>query len=205
MTNQNRTEERDEVLFAFHRACNDPTAKQIIEWVKRYPQFAEDIRAHAALLKDWADREGLPTEEPDETMLSRSRSRALNALYDAEVALTSEQSSASSHSFEQMMNERGTDIPQLARDLNIARGILAALVSGRMEPPVGERLVTALMGALAIARNAFNDALRSALAVPRIGHAKADGAPTVIPRSYEELIRASSMPDERKKYWLSED
>jgi hypothetical protein len=205
MTDQNRAEDRDEVLFAFHRACNDPTAEQIIEWASRFPQFADDIRAHAALLKDWAAREGLPAEEPDETMLARGRSRALDALYNAEVALTSEETPASSRSFERMMYACGKDVPQLARDLNIARGILAALVGGRMLAPVGGRLVTALMAALAITHDAFNDALHSALAAPRIGHAKANGAPTVIAQSYEALIRSSSMTEERKHHWLSED
>ena len=74
-----------------------------------------------------------------------------------------------------------------------------------MQAPVGERLVTALMGVLAIPRDAFNDALQAALAAPRIGHAKAEGTPTTIPRGYEELIHASSMTDERKRYWLGED
>jgi hypothetical protein len=61
------------------------------------------------------------------------------------------------------------------------------------------------MAALAITRDAFNEALQSALATPRIGHAKANGAPTIIAQSYEALIRSSSMDDERKHYWLNED
>lgn len=205
MTDQNRTEDRDEVLFAFHRACNDPTAEQIIEWTGRFPQFADDIRAHAILLKDWAARESLPADEPDETMLARGRSRALDALYNAEVALASEETSTSPRSFEQIMYACRKDVPQLARDLDIARSILAALVGGRMLAPVGGRLVAALMAALAITRDAFNDALQLALATPRLGHAKADGTPTVIPQTYEEVIRNSSMTDERKQHWLSED
>lgn len=198
-----KTEDRDEILFAFHQTCNDPTAKQIVEWVERFPQFADDIRAHAAILKDWADREGLPAEEPDELMLSRARSRALDAVYNAEVALASEPASAASRSFEQLMSACGKDVPQLARNLDIARGVLAALVGGRMLAPVGNRLVAALMTELAITRDAFNDALRLALAAPSIGHAKAHGTPTVVLRSYEELISSSAMTDERKKYWMS--
>lgn len=205
MSNQYKSEDRDEILFAFHQASSDPTAEQIIEWVKRYPQFADDIRGHAAILKDWADRESLPALEPSETMLLRSRSRAMDALYNAKLALASEQSPASFCSFEQMMSACGMDVPQLARRFGIARSVLAALVSGRMLPPVGKRLITALMGALGITGDEFNNALQSALAAPRIGHANAAGTPTVIPQSYEKLIRASSMTDERKQYWLSED
>jgi hypothetical protein len=205
MTDQDRIEQRDEVLFAFHRECNDPTAEQIIQWVKRFPEFADDIRGHATILKDWADREGLPAEELSETVLSRSRSRALDALYNAEVAVASEQSSAPERSFDQMMSASGTDVPRLARDLDIARTVLAALVGGRMLAPVGNRLVAALMVRLALSLGEFDTALRLALATPRMGHAKADGTPTVIPRSYDDLIRDSSMTDERKQYWLSEE
>ena len=49
MNEQNRSPERDEVLFAFHQACDNPTAEQVTEWTNRYPQFAEDILVHAAL------------------------------------------------------------------------------------------------------------------------------------------------------------
>jgi hypothetical protein len=49
--------ERDEVLFTFHEAYERPTAENIIEWTRRYPQFADDIRAHAAVAWDWAATE----------------------------------------------------------------------------------------------------------------------------------------------------
>jgi hypothetical protein len=206
MTNQNKSEDRDEVLFAFHREVKNPTAEQIIDWATRFPQFADDIRAHAAFLKDWASgEECLPIVEPDESMLLRGRSRALDALYNAKHAVAAEQSPAASHSFDQMMNMCGTDVPKLARDLDVARTVLAALVGGRMRSPVGPRLVMAIMGALCITREAFDAALRLAFATPRIGHAKAGGTPTIVPQTYEELIRASNMTDERKQYWLSED
>lgn len=51
--------DRDEVLYAFHRAYDRPTAEQIVEWVTKYPQFAEDIRTHAAISWDWAARDAL--------------------------------------------------------------------------------------------------------------------------------------------------
>jgi len=204
MTDQNRIDELDEVLFAFHRACANPSADEIIAWTSRYPQFAEDIRAHAAILKDWAARRNLPADEPDELMLARARSRTLDALYNAEVARHLD-TSASPRSFEQMMQARDTDVPQLARDLNIARSVLADLVSGGMRAPAGRRLVDALTYALAITEDAFQAALQTALSTPRLSHAKANETPSIIPRSYEEIIKDSSMPPERKRYWLGED
>jgi hypothetical protein len=77
MTNSNQTPDRDEVLFAFHEACARPTVKQIIEWASRYPQFADDIRAHAAVSRDWEARKDLSYEKPSESMLTQAYSRAL--------------------------------------------------------------------------------------------------------------------------------
>ena len=85
MTDRTQTPDRDNVLFAFHEACPRPTAEQIIDWTSRYPQFADDIRAHAAVARDWAARKELPAEEPSESALARAYSRALNALYKADA------------------------------------------------------------------------------------------------------------------------
>ncbi len=137
-------------------------------------------------------------------MLTRARSRALNALYNAEVAQRSDVN-ASQRSFEQMMQARGTDVPQLARELGIARSVLADLVSGGMRAPVGKRLVDALTHALGITEATFQAALQLALRSPRLGHAKADGTPSIVARSYKEIIKDSSMPQERQRYWLGED
>ena len=204
MTEHNRMDELDEVLFAFHQACANPSADEIIAWTSRYPQFADDIRAHAAILKDWAARRDLLTDEPHELMLTRARSRALDALYNAEVTERSD-ANASQRTFEKMMQARGTDVPELARELGVARSVLADLVSGGMRAPAGRRLIDALTYALDVTEDAFQSALQFALLSPRLGHAKADGTPSIVARSYEEIIRDSSMPPERQRYWLGED
>jgi hypothetical protein len=79
MTETNRTEDRDEVLFAFHQECMRPTSEQIADWARRYPQFAEDIRAHAAVAWDWAEEDAPEVGELDESLVARGYSRALNA------------------------------------------------------------------------------------------------------------------------------
>jgi hypothetical protein len=202
MSTPDPNDARDEVLFAFHQACEQPTTEDVVEWTRRYPQYADDIRAHAAVARDWAAREGLPFLEPDETLLARGHSRVLNALYDAEVAART--GGKACESFQQIMAARGTDVPRLARELNVARSVLADLVNGGVLAPVG-RLATALTRALDITAGAFDAALQLALNAPRLGHAKADGAPTIIPRPYEEVIRTSNMSPERVEYWLSDD
>ncbi len=202
MNQHNRKEDRDEVLFAFHQACERPTAEQIIAWTDRYPEFAEDIRSHAAIRRDWAASEHLHDVEADETMLARTYSNALNALYDAQ---TKTASAHAAKNFHQMLNERGKEVYQLAGELDIARSVLADLFNGWMLAPVRQRLVEAVASSLGITHARFDDALTFALQTPRFGHAKANGAPTVTPRPCDEIIRDSNMSPERKRYWLEED
>lgn len=206
MTQQhNKKEARDEVLFAFHQACERPTAEQIIAWTDRYPQFAEDIRSHAAVSRDWAASEYLPTVEADGTMLARAYSNALNALYEAEIRASSAAPAHAANNFHEMLNERGKEVFQLAGELDIARGILADLFNGWMLAPVRKRLIDAVTSSLGITRATFDFALTFALQNPRLEHAKADNAPTVAPRTCDEIIRDSNMSPERKRYWLEED
>lgn len=203
MINENQDTERDAVLFTLHKSCTNPTAAEIDEWVTRYPQYADEIRSHAAIIKDWAARKGLPGADPDPAMVSRSHSRTMDALHKARA--TSPCSQAAALTFDQIMAASGSNVPDLARMLDINRGVLAALVGGRMLAPVGERLVSALVNCWAITVGTFDTALHLALAAPKLGIPKAASNPTVIPRSYEDLVRASSMSEGRKKYWLGEE
>lgn len=51
MTDRINPNDRDSVLFAFHEECARPTAEQIIEWVSRFPEYADDIRVHASVAR----------------------------------------------------------------------------------------------------------------------------------------------------------
>lgn len=199
MTKQNSTEDRDEVLFAFHRACTRPTAEQVVEWIDRYPQFAHDIRAHAAVARDW-DEQSNCAVQPEESVIASAYSRALNLMFEA-----SEASKLVGESFQEIIAARGSTVPQLARAINIDRTIVADLVSGRMKEPIKNVFVDAVDTVLNIPRNKFFSALRNALDNPTLGFAKASSAPTSIARTYEEIIRSSDeLDDEQRRYWLEE-
>jgi len=203
MTDRLQTLGRDDVLFAFHEACPRPTVEEIIDWTTRFPKFADEIRAHAAVARDWATREGLSAEEPDETRLARAYSRALNALYMADAEPNAAQS------FHDIIAARGTSVAALQREVGgavgIGRSVLADLVNGAMRGPVGQRFLDSVCHAVAITHDRFYAALKMALAAPRVGLAKADAAPTVNARTYEEVIRDSDMTPEQIRYWLGGD
>jgi hypothetical protein len=205
MNQQNRKEDRDEVLFAFHQACERPTAEQIIAWADRYPQFADDIRSHAAVSRDWSASADLPAVDADETMLARAYSNALNALYQAEIDASSAAVPQTAKTFHDILKERGKEVYQIAGELDIARSVLADLFNGWMLAPVRKRIVDAVISSLKITRAAFDEALALALQRPQMDYAKASGTPTITPRTCDEIVRDSNMSAERKRYWLEED
>nr|WP_294522484.1 hypothetical protein [uncultured Rhodopila sp.] len=206
MTDSPQTPDRDDVLFAFHEACLRPTTKQIIDWTSRYPQFADDIRAHAAAARDLEAQKEVPLDEPTETTLARAYSRALNALYQADVKAPVHASNG--EYFQDILATRGMDVPALARevggDIGIRRSVIADLINGRMRPPVGRRFLDASCRGLAITRDRFFAALERAIATPRYGLAKADTAPTVTARNYEDVVKDSGMTEDQIRYWLDD-
>jgi hypothetical protein len=206
MIKRNRTEERDEVLFAFHVACEVPTPEFVEQWVRRYPQYEDDFRQHAGILAARLVHAPAPQPAPDETMLARGRSRALNAIYNADVEARMAQDAPDIGTFIQFVEAAGTTIAALARKIDIDRMVLGELAAGRMALPIGRRLTDALVAALRTIPQDLDAAIRQALASPRLGHAKADQAPSINVRSYEEIILESKlMTDEQKKYWLGQE
>jgi hypothetical protein len=65
--------------------------------------------------------------------------------------------------------------------------------------------VDALTDALEGPAASLDAAVTQLVAAPRLGHAKADNAPTIHTRSYEEVIHASNMSEQLKRHWLGED
>ena len=205
MTNSETKEERDKILFAFHRDCESPSLADILDWTARYPEFAEDIRSHAAIMREWGTGEGDAISEADEIVMARGRSRALNAVYQAHKEALAATNEAASATFDQLMEARGVTTRELADALDIKRSVLSDLFRGRMLVPIGQRLVDACMQRLRISRDAFDRAVELALASPSVGYAKAKGPPTVVRASYEDIIRQSSMSAERQAFWLGKD
>lgn len=206
MTGTNKNEDRDTVLYAFHLACERPTAEQIIEWINRYPQYAADIRAHATVSHEWALREEEPAPEPDEAALARGYSNVLNLMYQADAKHSVEESRvAAARSFHDTAAAHGKEVYEIAKEIDIARGAVADLFNGVMLPPIRRRLVDAVCRILHMTREAFDAALAIALAQPRFGPAKSSHAPTASQRPCDEIIRNSGMRPERIRYWLEED
>ena len=200
--NDIRDKERDRVLMAFHQACEKPNLDQILEWVERFPKYADDIRAHAAVARDLAATNSVEAREVSEAVLNAAYSNALNAIYAAQQKYAQPDVAASFHG---IAAARQVDVIELARSMNIARGVLADLFDGAMLRPIRKRLIDAVCQALTITEDAFDQALDLALQNPRLGHAKSSGAPTLKRRTCDEIIANSSMSPDRVRYWFEGD
>ena len=205
MSDQIKTADRDEVLFAFHQECERPTAEQIVAWANRFPQFADDIRAHAAVAWDWATQIVDSEVEIDESMSARAYSEALNIIYAAETSAETAQTVTHSRTFQQMQAAVGKETYQLAREMDVGRGVLADLFNGWMLPPIRNRLIDGLVSLLGTTRKEINSALELAMSSPRLEHAKSNRTPVVKARPCDDIIRESNMSPSRKRYWLEED
>ena len=194
--------ELEQVLAAFYDSCSNPSAADIATWTRKYPQYAEEILARAAMLKDWVATEKLGLK-PDARTLSIGQSRTMDLLHKARAAAKTEP--VSRVSFDEILKTSQTNIPDLARSLDVARSVLAALVGGRMKAPIGPRLAEALTRTWSISKETLDRAVQDAFAQPRLGMLKANENAKVNALSYEELISSSSMSESRKKYWLGED
>ncbi len=122
MTNTNRNDRRDDVLFAFHQAHDRPSDEQIVEWTERYPEFADDLRAHATVAREWANAKEGEGEMPSESDLTNAYSRALNAIYVAERELESAAAAALlAVTFHELLSMRGKNVADIAREMGQPR------------------------------------------------------------------------------------
>lgn len=178
----------DDVLFQFHRAAEAVTPELVARWTGRYPQFADDIRAHAVEIVDMQQRAAL-AEEPL-----------------AADAVAVPQVEAVRPSLREVMGKAGTSLRDLADDLDIARSIVFDLNAGGIEPltvPVrfvrlaAERLREAQEWLAAVIANSHDRSASPAF--------KATGTPdTGRRRTWEEAVNDSDMEPERKAFWLAE-
>jgi len=202
---EDNQQERDEVLIAFHEECDIPTSADVARWTLAHPEFAQDIREHAAVrLAMVADL----VEEPaqlDDNMVARGRSRVQAAMFEAEAGDLAVPSTATSGpTLTAMLKSAGLTQPDLARRLPIKRVVVADLFAGRMRD-VRPRFSTAVSRELGVSVAAFNVAHAHAARIPALGgRAKSVGQPVANQRSFEEIIRSSGMSEEEIDYWLAD-
>ena len=211
MNDVTRMTDRDEVLFAFHQAyATDRQRKISSSGCVAIRNSPDDIRAHAAVAWDWATQAQEAEQPLDETMSARAYSQALNIIYSSEPASAPNESLHTNRTFQQMQAaDRKRDI--CTRTGNRCRPVGASWSISRPTagclPPIRGRACCCACASVLAPPRPKNSILHldSALQAPRLGHAKSSQTPSVVSRPCDDIIRESSMSDDRKSYWLGED
>ena len=178
----NTSETLDEVIFAFHRAVDIPTPAEVAKWTRDYPQFADEIRAHAV-------------EIIDMEMLAASAPVA-----DAVTPPASEVKT-----LREVIREGGLTLPDFADELDISSAVVSDVNSGRIlthtVPAKFVRLAATFLRQSVedLAAVVAGPKERPALALLKAKAGPVEGQPV----TWEEAIHSSDMDDDRKAFWLS--
>lgn len=199
---RNDIDQDDPVIEAFIAACPRPTAQDIIEWIERYPDRADDIRDAAEIALS-LDAQYDANRVPSPELLKR-----IDEMCDATFGQYWAEAQAErvkTATFRSLMADSGKGLPAVARELDIGRAALTDLVQGRMTVPLPARFAAALAEAFFTTAEVIAAAAGRAVAHPHMGRAKANAAPNGRQRTFADIVRDDpTMSAERKAFWLAE-
>ena len=181
------------VAMAFTTACPAPTDAQISEWAARHPEHAEEIRDLARIMREDPEQDAPEDDAEADAMVARVVGAGMSRL-DALRRPT----------LPDLVAQGGTSVPKVAAAIGIDRGVLADIIAGRLQPPIGPRLVAALASALGTAGRTVREAVSASFDAPLAGHASSAAPSAQQGRTYAQSIAASAMPEDRKAYWLAD-
>lgn len=202
----------DAVLLDFRVEAREPNPAILDAYCKRYPQFARDLTDYAlAWLIDNAMAQGEAfVEAGDATASKQLVSRALSRLYERrrerETAASDVSRQRPGRIAENPFESLAVDRVRTIRDeLGIDTPLFAKFRNRLIDPhtvPLG--FLEHLAKALGRAVNELVDYLSLPSMVPAAADYKAETKPSVGARkeSFEEAVRASSLPEKQKQTLL---
>ena len=199
----------DDALNTFVQENDRPTAGNLEEWVERYPQFRKDLIDFAAT---WAEQLVLPAAEgigaeTEKLLVDRAMSHVHNVAYNQDVErLRQTTTDDPVRSLTGDAQRVGARPAELAKACRLDLGLLSKLNSRQIQPWT---IPAELIRMFAEQLNKSVPALMIFFAgSPRAVSAKAylsRSKPTgTVQQSFAEAVRQSSLSDEEKARWLSE-
>ena len=199
----------DDALNTYVEENDGPTAENLQKWVRRYPQFREDLVDFAAV---WAEQLFLPpaTEmgaEAEKVLVDRAMSHVLNMAYRRGVE-TQEQAVSDDPvgSLTQDAQRAGMKPLQLARVCGLDLGLLSKLNNRQIQ---SWTIPAELIRILAEHLYKATAAIKTYFAGPPIATTGkaflSRGKPTSTgQQDFADAVRASSLSDEEKTRWLNQ-
>ncbi|WP_411901635.1 helix-turn-helix domain-containing protein [Methylorubrum thiocyanatum] len=176
----------DDVLFAFHQAVDVPGPDDVARWTKDYPEFADEIRAHAVEI---IDMEALAADEPS----------------TGETAVAAPAQTIVGRTLREVARAGGISLADFADEIDISPAVVSDVNTGRILPgTVTKKFVRLTAGFFRLAIDEVAAVVagpkeRPAFAMLKARSGHVEGKPV----TWEEAVLASDMDEERKAFWLS--
>lgn len=191
-----------EVLWRFEQAHPLPSGVDTERWAAEHPDFADDILAYAVvkaelfLACDEDDNEDDGEDDDEDGDLREAEDEILAVLRPGPDA----------KDLSDLVAGAGQDLRGLAERLDVEVGVLERVASGRFSGAMPTMIVYALADALGQGVLDVVKAINAGVARHRPDGADAIGDPAGRPlASIDEVVEASGMTAERKRYWLRND
>lgn len=199
MSEQTNRDKLDMVLEEYMVSVPEPNHSTLVEWIQRYPQYAEELTAYTVAylttpfdepVEDIVDEPTLQRDlEVVRDILGRSRQQgALTSIREAGVAAGLTTLAA--------IAQRTDLTPVLVRKLDLRLIPVASLPT---------ELITRLSQALHVGAEALRQYFQGPAILPQTGSFRSQQPPAVteLEDFFEAVRKDPSLTDEQRRYWLS--
>lgn len=210
MENKNNEVTLDDVFNTFVAENDKPTVENLQEWVKRYPQYRRELVDFAAA---WAEQLLLPPApelglDAEKVLIDRAMSYVLNVAYDRDMQKRQQAEDDNLvHSLTEEAQRAGMSAQDLAQACKLDLALISKLNSRRIDPETIPARLVSLLGNLL---QKSTDSIRVYFAKPPQAVAGMAFLALEKPRgaeqqSFLDAVRASSLSETEKAYWLAEE
>ena len=209
MENRNETT-LDDALNTFVAANERPTPENLQEWVKRYPQFQQDLVEFAAV---WAEQLLLPRapdigSEAEKILIDRAMSHVLNVAYRQEMQ--AQKDSANDKPVVNLIGEAQRakmNAQQFAEACDLDLVLLSKLNNCQFEPESIPRELIRRVGQLlqkpfAVIAAYLSKPPQAVTGKTFLSRSKPGSA---LRQSFVDAVRTSSLTDKKKAHWLKDN
>lgn len=200
----------DDVFNTFVAENDRPTAENLQEWIKRYPQYQRELVDFAVA---WAEQLVLPPApelgpEAEKALIDRAMSHVLNVAYERDMREQQwVESYDSAHNLTRKAQRAGVNVQELAEACSLDLVLISKLNNRQIKPETIPPQLVNLLGKLlwksttvislyfAKPPQATTDKAFLALRKP-----KSTGQ-----QSFVDAVRMSSLSEEKKTRWLNEE
>ena len=197
----------DDVLNEFISENDQPTENNLNSWIDRYPQYQKELADFAAI---WAEQFILPpapelTKEEEMVLINRAMSHVLNIAFsqDSQQQKNVEDNDSIDNLASEIKNT-GMSLPEFAQECYLDLALVSKISNRQILPhEIPPQLVTRIAQLLEKPAEMVKHYLaRSPQAIAGKSFLAKNKPESTTQQSFMDAVRASSLSDTQKTYWL---